>query len=400
MNKLLFAVMLGFVFLGAGAQKWNPYAVRAAVSPAPMLPHEFGGNGELTFVLGNSGNEVMKRVADQEMTLMITLSYGVPADEDPLASVGGPWAGKFRWSYDPSLGTYMAVQKEDIPAASEGLVSIRYKVTGNSRSSAPANGFNVNLQQPPYTNGVNLTHDDDVSAYTFVRAYDYGDAPASYGEAVHEIDVFKDPGSGNYLNYVYLGRSVDAEPSGFHTSGADGDDLNGSDDEDGVVFPELIRGDTVTLPVVVTIHEGGYGVLNTWIDWNGDGDFTDPGEKIAGPVDFFESGTKTLTLIVPTEAEISKPVYARFRLGENKGSPAGSHEWGEVEDYLLTIREKETDQESKIDPVLPSGVPVKFQDYDYITPAIYAAGSVVFKSMADNRQEKTKTITDKFSVTP
>jgi len=103
---------------------------------------------------------------------------------------------------------------------------------------------------------------------------------------------------------------------------------------------------------------------------------------------------------VPTEAEISKPVYARFRLGENKGSPAGSHEWGEVEDYLLTIREKETDQESKIDPVLPSGVPVKFQDYDYITPAIYAAGSVVFKSMADNRQEKTKTITDKFSVTP
>ena len=75
--------MLGFVFLGAGAQKWNPYAVRAAVSPAPMLPHEFGGNGELTFVVGNSGNEVMKRVADQEMTLMITLSYGVPADEDP-----------------------------------------------------------------------------------------------------------------------------------------------------------------------------------------------------------------------------------------------------------------------------------------------------------------------------
>lgn len=61
-----------------------------------------------------------------------------------------------------------------------------------------------------------------------------------------------------------------------------------------------------------------------------------------------------------------------------------------MEDYLLTIREKETDQESKIDPVLPSGVPVKFQDYDYITPAIYAAGSVVFKSMADNRQEKLK----------
>lgn len=383
--------MLGFVVLVAGAQKWNPYAVRATVSPAPLLPHEFDGIGELTFLVGNSGEEVMKRVADQEMTLTITLSNGTPADQDPLASVGGSWAEKFSWSYDPSVKTYMGVQKEDIPAAGEGLITIRYRVSVNSRTTAPANGFNVNLQQPPYTNGVNLTHDDDVSAYTFVRAYDYGDAPQSYGEAVHEINVFKDPGSGNYLNYIFLGSSVDPEPSGSHTSAADSDDLGGSDDEDGVVFPELIRGDTVALPVVVTFHDLGYGVLNGWIDWNGDGDFTDSGEKIAGPVDFFESGTKTVTLIVPPDAEISKPVYARFRLGENKGSPAGPHGWGEVEDYLLTIKEKEKDQESRIDPVLPTWESRKFRENDYISPAYYAAGFLVFKDLADSRQRKPKT---------
>lgn len=237
----------------------------------------------------------------------------------------------------------MAVQKEDIPATSEGLITIRYKVSVNSRITAPANGFNVNLQQPPYTNGVNLTHDDDVSTYTYVRAFDHGDAPESYGEAVHEINVFKDPGSGSYLNYIFLGSSVDPEPSGSFTAAADGDDLGGSDDEDGVVFPELVRGDTLALPVMVTIHDQGYGVLNGWIDWNGDGDFADSGEKIVGPVDFFESGIKTVTLMVPPDAEINKPVYARFRLGEKKGSPAGPHEWGEVEDYRLIIMEKEED---------------------------------------------------------
>lgn len=388
MKRLLFAVMLGFVVLVAGAQKWNPYAGRAAVTPSPMLPREFDGTGELTFVVGNSGEQVMKRVADQEMTLTITLSNGTPADQDPLASVGGTWAEKFNWSYDPSVNTYMGVQKEDIPATSEGLITIRYKVSVNSRITSPANGFNVNLQQPPYTNGINLTHDDGVSAYTYVQANDYGDAPESYGEAVHEINVYKDPGNGNYLNYIVLGSSVDPEPTGSHTLAADGDDLGGSDDEDGVVFPELVQGDTVALPVVVTIHDVGYGVLTGWIDWNGDGDFTDPGEKIVGPVDFFESGTKTLTLMVPSDAEIYKPVYARFRLGEKKGSPAGLHEWGEVEDYRLIIKEKEEDPEGNADPVLPSGESRKLRDYDYISPAYSESGFLVMKDLASSRQRK------------
>ena len=57
--------------------------------------------------------------------------------------------------------------------------------------------------------------------------------------------VSERPRKGNYLNCVYLGKSVDSEPSGFFTSDADGDDLAVWMMRMGVVFPELFRGDTV-----------------------------------------------------------------------------------------------------------------------------------------------------------
>lgn len=309
--------------------------------------------------------------------MVITLSLGSPADENPLGSISGSWARNFSWSYDSQIKTFTATQTEDIPAGSEGTVVIRYKVGANSPASAPANGCNVNLQQPPYTNGVNLTHDDDISAYTFVRAFDHGDAPERYGAAIHEIDVSRDRGTGHYLNYVYLGSSVDPEPSPLHSPGADGDDLHGKDDEDGVLLPEMTRADTVAVPVKVTVHEGSYGVLYGWIDWNADGDFTDPGEKIAGPINLFESGTTTLTLAVPAYADTSRSVYARFRIGENKPNPSGLQTWGEVEDYLVTVRDQKLDGESLLTPGFSLPNPGNQGVNDFISPADSAAGAFV-----------------------
>jgi hypothetical protein len=340
MKKVLLAGIMGFVGLVAGAQKWNPFVRQGLVSPAPLLPVEYDGTGLLSCTMGNSGESPMKLVANQEMILTITLSSGVPADADPLTSLGGTWAGKFTWNYDSSVRTYTATQNADIPGNSEGTVTIRYRVVSNSRQTNPSNGFNVNLQQPPYTNGINLTGDDAISAYTFVRALDYGDAPSSYGSAAHEINMFKDPGTGTYENYVYLGSSVDPELADLHSDKADGDDLIFTDDEDGVTFPPLIRGDTVAIPVMVTVHDNGFGVLNAWLDWNGDGDFTDMGEKIAGPLTVFETGTVTLTVVIPPNAEIARPVFARFRFGDNINSPGNSQgKWGEVEDYQVIILE-------------------------------------------------------------
>lgn len=395
--KILVGTILLLVFPGLKAQEWNPYVAQATMTPAPLIPAEFEGSGTFTFVVGNSGSHVMKRVENQEMTMMITLSLGFPAEEDPLRSIGGSWARKFSWSYDSQINTFTATQTEDIPAGSEGTVVIRYKVGANSPASAPANGCNVNLQQPPYTNGINLTHDDNLSAYTYVQAFDYGDAPGIYGVAVHEIDVSRDRGTGRYTNYVFLGASVDPEPASLHSPDADADDLNGKDDEDGVLFPELERGDTVTIPVKVTVHEGGYGVVYGWMDWNADGDFTDPGEKIAGPIDFFESGTKTLTLAIPAGAETSRPVYARFRIGENKPNPSGLNAWGEVEDYRVMVSTEKPEKESQHAPeLLPSG-PGKSGQHNFSSLADSEAG-VLFSKRAALPRDGNKLAKPKITI--
>jgi hypothetical protein len=141
-----------------------------------------------------------------------------------------------------------------------------------------------------------------------------------------------------------------------------------SDDEDGVRFVgtngNIINAGVAT-PIEVTVT--GSGVLEAWIDFNADGDWTDPGEQII-PVDpsgpFSErrhelcpvgltgetdnnfggtgdSETRTFCIIVPptTTAPVG-PVetYARFRVSANGGLDAtGLALSGEVEDYVLQL---------------------------------------------------------------
>lgn len=338
MKKAVIVVYFIFMFLVSVAQDWNPYVKNGSINPETLLPMEFKGTGDFSFQLGNSGQHPMQLVRNQEMTLVISLSYGIPGNTDPIAAVGGTWADKFTWSYDASVKTFFAVQNQEIPGDSYGSLVISYQADTNSPETNPSNGLKVNIQPPPYTNGVNLTEDDDLSLYTFVRAKDFSDAPQSYGIASHEINIHKNPETGKYENYLYLGHIVDPEPSGLFSEKADGDDSTAADDEDGVIFPFLVQGDTAYIKVIVTVHDFGSGMLNAWFDWNGDGDFNDSGEKIPSPVNVFESDTIVIPVVVPSGAITEKPAYARFRLGNNKvNSPVGESPWGEVEDYMIQI---------------------------------------------------------------
>ena len=79
---------------------------------------------------------------------------------------------------------------------------------------------------------------------------------------------------------------IDGELDGQPSWDARGDDDNGSDDEDGVVIPLLVPGETATLTVtlmntfssMVDPHPEPY--LHGWIDFNHDGDFIDPNEHV------------------------------------------------------------------------------------------------------------------------
>lgn len=165
---------------------------------------------------------------------------------------------------------------------------------------------------------------------------DFGDAPDIYGTTV--------AGGGPIYPIIdgfHLGSSVDADLDGAPSTGADGDDGNqATSDEDGVVFSSIISpGSSAT--VEVTVSSGPYspGRVNGWMDFNGDGDFADPGEHII--VDTRQgTGTVTYSFPVPDDATAGL-TYARFTYGFHRfatgDTPTIRDIAGEVEDYQIRV---------------------------------------------------------------
>ncbi|MDD4651151.1 MAG: SdrD B-like domain-containing protein [Methanothrix sp.] len=152
---------------------------------------------------------------------------------------------------------------------------------------------------------------------------DYGDAP----------DTFKTLRSSNgarhFVTGPYLGTSVDSEPDGQPSASAGGD----GSDEDGAVFSSVIIAGTTS---TFTVTASAPGILQAWMDFNGDGDFEDAGEHIASDQSLSAGETK-LDFSVPTDAQVGD-TYARLRFCSSSGLASyGLALDGEVEDYLVKI---------------------------------------------------------------
>ncbi|MCD4789745.1 MAG: hypothetical protein K8R37_07060, partial [Bacteroidales bacterium] len=71
---------------------------------------------------------------------------------------------------------------------------------------------------------------------------------------------------------TYLGSQIDTEPDGLQDPNALGDDNNNLDDEDGILFSQIIQGS----PAQITVTTSTAGYLQGWMDFNADGDWADP----------------------------------------------------------------------------------------------------------------------------
>jgi hypothetical protein len=353
---------------------YNPYVSNGLVGktpgvPSTLLPAEFNGAGFVYFNFGNTGSDPLVVDPVGQMRLTLSLSRGIPDNADPLAALGGTGKDKFSWVYLSDSNSYQGTQIEIIEGDSEYSITIAYKVTVNTPPEAtPQNGFNLNLTPPPYSNISNDRNDDSISAYTFVEARDYGDAPGTYGTAYHLIDVFSKNASNQFTRFFWLGPHIDAETVYLDSPDALGDDndqtngLNGvnADDEDGVTFSAMFAGEQATVVVQWTYHpdsastttQRSYAYLSAWIDWNGDGVFDDSDESrevISHRWDADEgewlfnhrlrvNGTRDIVLTVPADAVTDRPIFARFRLSSlDKVSPNDPAPDGEVEDYRIQI---------------------------------------------------------------
>jgi hypothetical protein len=162
--------------------------------------------------------------------------------------------------------------------------------------------------------------------------HDYGDAPDSYGT------LLASNGAGHaVVSGFHLGALIDYEGDGQASVGADGDDLGGVDDEDGIQFMQLLMvGAATRLNVILTTDDVLDAFLNAWVDFNGDGDWDDDGEQIFTDVSLIAGGNP-LSFLVPAGATPGD-TYARFRLDSGGGlTPYGLANDGEVEDYVVRI---------------------------------------------------------------
>ncbi|RYZ99876.1 MAG: DUF5011 domain-containing protein [Sphingobacteriaceae bacterium] len=76
-----------------------------------------------------------------------------------------------------------------------------------------------------------------------------------------------------------------------------------------------------------------------WIDWNGDGDFTDIGEKIGEELSA-QSLSWSTDITVPTTAKVGATVMRiAINQGSNTNTPCGPNKFGEFEDYRIYIRQ-------------------------------------------------------------
>lgn len=182
------------------------------------------------------------------------------------------------------------------------------------------------------SNSQSATFNDGANCINAALVFnDFGDAPSSYGSAKH-----------NLANGIFMGDEIDHDIYTFDTTNADGDDMDGIDDEDGVTLADgsdlnnaLLAIDTNN-ELKIKVSKDAY--LNAWIDYNMDGDFEDAGEKIF-TAHALTTGTHTLNVAIPNGLMLNQMTYMRFRYSSTANlNPTENANDGEVEDYAIKFK--------------------------------------------------------------
>lgn len=197
-----------------------------------------------------------------------------------------------------------------------------------------------------------------------VVAFDFGDLPDEFKSTTAKGGAYHVINKG-----MYLGTCVDSDAdavtdtdAGFDNIG--GDDEAGSayfegtstaDDEDGFrLISPMIPGKEACVEITSTMPIGTDGIVNIFVDFNGDGDFeNDPNESVYftkvnnNPMGSNTNGTVTAGENVLTKFSFTVPADATFEGGEThvrvRLSPSGFLSYdgegigGEVEDYYIPM---------------------------------------------------------------
>jgi len=180
----------------------------------------------------------------------------------------------------------------------------------------------------------------EFSANVVVKYLDFGDAPdAPY------LTLYQSNGARHHIvsGAPWLGDAFDAPdeddngiclPPTPPFPCAQGDDMNGWDDENGVTFSNFYAG----MPASVTFEvQNGPAYVDGWVDYNASGiwgDMSGAEHIVSGT---YASGIHSVALTVPVNAA-PQITFARFRINSTGAlTPTGEASDGEVEDYEIPL---------------------------------------------------------------
>jgi len=163
---------------------------------------------------------------------------------------------------------------------------------------------------------------------------DWGDAP----DPLYPTLSASAGASHTIVPGVFMGALIDAEPDGQPTAAANGDDISGSADEDGLIGANpMIAGQPEQFTIICSVN----GILDVWVDYNANGSWLDPGEQVySGPA---IPGLNNVNFVIPIGATPGTS-YTRIRFNTAAAlPPTGPAADGEVEDYRVVINPPEMD---------------------------------------------------------
>ncbi len=267
------------------------------------------------------------------VSLVIDVTTPLPSD---IATVTG-WI-----DYDGN-GTFDPQEQASATRTGSGQVTLDFlAVPGDAYENtggATYARFRLHLGDQPATpsgafeNGE--VEDYPVTLNDLPDEYDFGDAPE--GSYNFPTTLARDGARHIIVDGLYLGSQIDSENDGHPINTALGDDQDNIDDEDGVIFPSapLVQGETVTIEVIASAQ----GILNAWMDLNGNGSWDGDNEHIFQD-ETLVAGSNSLAFTVPSGDPTNVTAYSRFRFtspNETGIDSAGLAVSGEVEDYLVNV---------------------------------------------------------------
>ncbi len=274
----------------------------------------------------------------------------------------GDWFVIDRYQNQPARGQYVVTKS----ALGSGVNGLKVASTVGDPGNTTVNFLKFTRPEPSKTMQFSVKGGGITAiAIGVVLLSDFGDAPSSYGDAMHVIgdmplsqDSIGSSGSADAAGTAssgfvlaqfqspsidYLGtRGPDAEPASQSGFAANGDDANGlyQDEENGwpaqyKSLSGLLAGGQLSVPVTCK----GSGFVTGWIDFNVNGVF-DAGERsqIAAC-----SGTAQLQWTVPQDVKATASgnnSYVRLRYATRAAeiqNATGFAQDGEVEDHAITI---------------------------------------------------------------